>query len=201
MTYQEFVEKLKASPRPVVVDFWAPWCGPCRAIEPMLKSLDKEYAGRVDVLRINADDNQEVLRALRIFGIPTLAAFNGGVEVGRMTGVKGLPEMASLFDSAISGVKPVKRVSILNRALQVLSGLALVLLAYQRDFAGGYWLVALIGVVIAFAAVRDRCPIWQTLAPKLEALWKREKRGVRGARLDNNKSKSPAGKRWGFFAL
>lgn len=176
MNYQEFVEKLKASQRPVVVDFWAPWCGPCKAIEPMLKSLDKEYSGRVDVWRVNADDNQEVLRSLRIFGIPTLAAFNGGAEVGRMTGVKGLPEMVSLFDSAISGVKPVKQVSPINRLLQLLSGLALIFLAYQRNFGDGTWLIALVGVVIAFMAVKDRCPIWQALAPKLEALWKREKR-------------------------
>jgi len=136
MNYQEFVDKLKASPRPVVVDFWAPWCGPCKAIEPMLKSLDKEYAGRVDVWRVNADENQEVLRALRIYGIPTLV----------------------------------------DRMLWILSGLALVLLAYSRDFTGGYWMMALIGGVIVFAAVRDRCPVWQALAPKIEALWKREKR-------------------------
>ncbi len=176
MNYQEFVDKLKASPRPVVVDFWAPWCGPCKAIEPMLKSLDKEYSGRVDVWRVNADENQEVLRALRIYGIPTLAAFNGGVEVGRQTGVTSLPNMMALFDAAISGVKPVKKVRLVDRMLWILSGLALVLLAYSRDFAGGYWMMVLIGAVIVFAAVRDRCPIWQALAPKLEALWKREKR-------------------------
>ena len=66
METQVFFEKLKQNPRPVVVDLWAPWCGPCKVIKPTMEKLAREYQGRVDIWEINADDSQELLRHLKI---------------------------------------------------------------------------------------------------------------------------------------
>jgi thioredoxin len=86
MPIEDFLEKLHGSPSPVVVDFWAPWCGPCRAIAPIIERLGQEYSGQVEVWKVNADEEPDLLRSLRIYGIPTLIAFHAGQEIGRRTG-------------------------------------------------------------------------------------------------------------------
>src|SRR5512139_2039650 len=101
MNENDFFARVKQNPRPVVVDFWAPWCGPCRAIEPVVKKLGADYAGRVDVWKVNADEQPDVLRSLRIFGIPTLVAFNQGQEVARRTGVASPGTLSTLFEAAL----------------------------------------------------------------------------------------------------
>ena len=80
MDSQAFFEKLKQNPRPVVVDLWAPWCGPCKMVKPILEKLAQEYTGRVDLWQINADDNQDLLRELKVYGIPTLIVYRDGKE-------------------------------------------------------------------------------------------------------------------------
>jgi thioredoxin 1 len=72
---------------PVLVDFWAPWCGPCRMLAPTIEKLATEYQGRVKVGKLNTDENQETPGGLRISAIPTVLVFNGGKEVDRMVGV------------------------------------------------------------------------------------------------------------------
>jgi len=170
MSVYDFFEKLSQNPRPVVVDFWAPWCGPCRMIEPVLKSLGQQYDGQVDVWKVNADEQPELLRALRIYGIPTLVAFKGGQEVGRRTGAAGPDVLVGLFESALSGEKPAKApMGLLDRLLRLGSGLAMLLLAYSAGFQGWYLALAVVGGLVMFWGVYDRCPIWQALAPRLKA--------------------------------
>ena len=163
-TEEDFYQRLSENPLPVVVDFWAPWCGPCRAVEPMLKSAGKEYSGRVDVWKINADEHPELLRQLRIFGIPTLIGFKSGQEVARHTGVGSPQALGALFEAALSGEKPVKTgLGMTDRILRLATGAALLLLAYSRDFSGFYLVLAGLGGLVMFSAVHDRCPVWQAV--------------------------------------
>ena len=108
MLIEDFLEKLHGSPSPVVVDFWAPWCGPCRSLNLTVERLGQEYSGRVAVWKINADEEPDLLRSLRIYGIPTLIAFHAGQEIGRRTGVASARELHSLFEAALSGNRPVR---------------------------------------------------------------------------------------------
>jgi thioredoxin 1 len=72
---------------PVVVDFWAPWCGPCRVLAPTIEKLAGEYEGRVKVGKMNTDENQNTPGGLRISAIPTVLVFHDGKEVDRLVGV------------------------------------------------------------------------------------------------------------------
>jgi len=71
---------------PVVIDFWAPWCGPCRAIAPLIEQLAERYDGKVKVGKLNVDDNPEVAQKYRITGIPSLIAFKDGEVVDQLVG-------------------------------------------------------------------------------------------------------------------
>ncbi|NIV38095.1 MAG: thioredoxin [Anaerolineae bacterium] len=82
-TFEEVV--LNASV-PVLVDFWAPWCGPCRMIAPIVEELAAKYEGRAVIAKINTDENIDVATNLGIMGIPTIILFQGGEEVDRVVG-------------------------------------------------------------------------------------------------------------------
>jgi thioredoxin 1 len=75
------------SPVPVLVDFWAPWCGPCRMLAPTIEKLAGEYQGKVKIGKMNTDENSETPGGLRISAIPTVLIFQGGKEVDRLVGV------------------------------------------------------------------------------------------------------------------
>lgn len=78
VTDQTFAAEVLNSAEPVVVDFWAPWCGPCKMIAPALDEIAKEMAGKVKIAKINVDDNQDVPAKYGIRSIPTLMVFKGG---------------------------------------------------------------------------------------------------------------------------
>lgn len=90
ITDAEFEKKVINSATPVIVDFWAPWCNPCKMIAPTLDKLAKEYDGKLTVAKINTDENQEWMMKYGIQGIPTILFFSEGKLVHRHVGA--LPE-------------------------------------------------------------------------------------------------------------
>ena len=85
---------------PVLVDFWAPWCGPCRMLTPTIERLATKFEGKVKVGKMNTDENQNVPGSLRISAIPTVLLFHEGKEVERLVGVNS----EAKFDTALSKV-------------------------------------------------------------------------------------------------
>jgi thioredoxin 1 len=78
VTDESFQREVLEGERPFVVDFWAPWCGPCRAVEPILAELEREHEGRVDFAKLNVDENVETAARYDVLSIPTTILFEGG---------------------------------------------------------------------------------------------------------------------------
>ena len=97
----EFQEKVLGSDIPVLVDFWAPWCGPCRAIAPAVEELATEYAGKAKVFKIDVDQVGEVAQNYGVMSIPALLVFKGGKVVDKQVGAGPKSQIAALIDRAL----------------------------------------------------------------------------------------------------
>ena len=176
MDKKQFFEKLKSNPRPVVVDFWAPWCGPCRMVKPILEKLAKQYAGRVDLWQVNADDSQELLQELKIYGIPTLIVYRDGEEMQRHVGAKPANVLSALFGKLASGeeITPNTSAGLTSTARVLRLGLGLAVAAAGWVYYQVNWFMIVFGVLIMFSAVYDRCPIWRALTSQFKKLTGRQ---------------------------
>lgn len=167
MDVKRFEEMVHSHPRPLVVDFWAGWCMPCRAMEPALARVEKQFAGQVDLLRIDADQSPEVLSALGILGIPTLVVFHSGREVARQSGTQNEAAIRRLFEAALTGqLTGPAPLSPVERTVRLVAGIGLIGLGLTLS---GGWLWIGLGALVSFTAVYDRCPIWRAVTGWLKS--------------------------------
>ncbi|MRX49836.1 thioredoxin [Paracoccus sp. S-4012] len=101
VTDAEFDAEVRQSATPVVVDFWAPWCGPCRQIGPDLEALSEEYGDRVKIVKVNVDENPDAPSQLGVRGIPALFLFKDGEVVSNKIGAAPKAALKSWIDQSI----------------------------------------------------------------------------------------------------
>src|SRR6266567_9486752 len=108
LTADNWEQEVVKSDKPVLVDFWAPWCGPCRAMAPTVDAIASEYAGKVKVGKMNTDDNPGTAMRFQIRGIPTLLLFKGGQVVEQRVGALPKPEVVKMLAPHVASAAPTK---------------------------------------------------------------------------------------------
>ena len=98
VTTAEFQDTVLNSDVPVLVDFWAPWCGPCKMIGPSIEELATEFAGKAKVVKVDVDQEPEIASQYNVMSIPALMVFKGGKVVDQMVGAAPKPQLKSLID-------------------------------------------------------------------------------------------------------
>jgi thioredoxin 1 len=102
VTDNDWDTKVLSNDRPVLVDFWAPWCGPCRMVAPIVDELATEYDGKVEFYKLNTDDNTQVASRYGIRSIPTLMVFNKGEAVDQLIGFRPKSDLKRTLDKALA---------------------------------------------------------------------------------------------------
>ena len=98
LTNENFTNEVLESDKPVLVDFWAAWCGPCKMVGPIVEEIADDYAGKAKVCKLNVDDCGAIAQSFGVMSIPTLIAFKDGREVNRIVGFRPKAEIAKLLE-------------------------------------------------------------------------------------------------------
>lgn len=101
VTDSNFDTEVLKSDKPVLVDFWAPWCGPCRMVAPIVDELSEEYDGKVKFVKLNTDDNIKTATTYGIRSIPALLVFKGGEVAGQIVGFRPKSDLKQRLDAAL----------------------------------------------------------------------------------------------------
>ena len=101
VTDATFVQEVLQSDKPVLVDFWAEWCAPCRKVEPLLNELATEMSDKIEIVKLNIDDNPETAMAYRVMSVPTLTIFKDGRPVQSVAGAKPKGDLVRFIESSI----------------------------------------------------------------------------------------------------
>jgi thioredoxin 1 len=101
VTDANFVSDVLQSEKPVLVDFWAEWCSPCRKVAPLLEEIADEMGDKVTIVKLNIDENPETAMAYRVMSVPTLTVFKGGQPVQSVAGAKPKGDLVKLIESAL----------------------------------------------------------------------------------------------------
>lgn len=101
VTDDTFQQEVLDATRPVLVDFWAPWCGPCRMVAPIVEELSGEYDGKVEFVKVNTDDNPKTSVKYGIRSIPTLLVFKGGEKVSEIVGFRPKSDLKQRLDDVV----------------------------------------------------------------------------------------------------
>lgn len=102
LTAAEFDSIITGATKPVLVDFWAPWCGPCRALGPIIEEVASELADKIDVYKCNVDDEAELAQRFQIVSIPTVMLFKDGKPVHTMVGSRPKPELIKEIEAHLA---------------------------------------------------------------------------------------------------
>ncbi|OLN32270.1 thioredoxin [Desulfosporosinus metallidurans] len=100
-TTENFESDVLKSEQAVLVDFWAPWCSPCRMVAPIVEELADEYVGRIAIGKVNVDENGPVASQYGVMSIPTLGIFKGGKMVDKIVGFRGKPDLVKMLNAQL----------------------------------------------------------------------------------------------------
>ncbi len=171
MKLEQFERKIASSRQPLVVEFWAPWCAPCKIMNPILKSASEKYRGQVELLKINADEAPDLLRELKVFSIPTLLVYQNGKLVYRKAGAQPAVAIENLFADLAAGKAVQKSAPTpFDRLLRLGAGLVLMAIGVTNQWN---MLLLAIGGLVMFSAVYDRCPIYRAISSRVKTLFQK----------------------------